>query len=267
MVPLTMIRSKLALYTACSAGVLLTIAACGGGDDDAPSVSLAAGAIGCEQMFEDSYQYSVQVDTDVGPLPTTVPTPTGQGRPAFHFTTIVKGQVQDGVKLQGTIDNTDGNSKTVYDAIQIGHTGYLKFDETGWKANDTSQQRIPFPYWPMAVCESIAPDVDTTALGAPENEELNGVKTQRYELTDLGVDFFKRSPEFGGGSDAANYLSGLSGTLWVAENGRYPAKFDITAQGSYPSGQVLTIQIQFEAWDVGSDDLQIKEPPLGTPGS
>jgi hypothetical protein len=266
MIPLTMFRSKLALLVACATGVvLLTIAACGGGGDDAPSASLAAGAIGCEQMFEDSYQYSVQIDLDVGPLPAVAPTPTGQGRPPFHFTTIVKGQVQDGVKLQGKIDNTDGNSKTVYDAIQIGDTGYLKFDETGWRANDTSLRPIPFPYSPMTVCESIAPDVDTTALGTPANEETSGVSTERYELTNLGIDFFKRSPEFGGASDAAAYLSSLSGTLWVAEKGRYPAKFDITAQGSYPSGQVLTVRVQFEVWGLGSD-IQIEEPPLGTPG-
>lgn len=266
MIPLMMIRSRFALSVACATLLLLVVAACGGGDDK-PVVSLPAGAVGCQQMFSDSYQYSVQVDRDIGPLPTAAPTPTGQGRPPFHFTTTVKGLVQDGVKLQGTINNTDGNSETVYEAIQIGNTGYLKFDDgQGWKANDTSLRRIPFPYWPMAVCESIAPDIDTTALGAPESENLNGLGTERFKLTDLGVDFFKRSPDFSGASDEANFLTSLSGTMWVAEEGRYPAKFDISGQGNYLSGQVFTVRIQYEVWDIGSD-IKISEPPLGTPGN
>lgn len=262
-----MTRSRLASLIAPTAVFLLLISACGGGGNGGPTVSLPAGAVGCQQMFNDSYQYSVQVDQDIGPLPTTAPTPTGQGRPPFQFTTTVKGLVQDGLKLQGTINNTDGSNSTLYEAIQIGDTGYLKFDDgQGWKANDTSLRRIPFPYWPMAVCESIAPDIDTTTLDAPEGEKLNGVDTERFELTDLGVDFFKRSPDFGSASDPANYLSGLQGTIWIAAKGRYPAKFDLTGQGNYPSGQVYTVRIQFEVWDVGSD-VKISEPPLGTSGS
>jgi hypothetical protein len=266
MTSLTMNRYRPALLAAFAVLALLATAACGGDDDDVPSTSLAAGAVGCEQLLNDSYQYTVQVDTDVGPLP-TAPLPTGQGRPAFHFTTTVNGKVQDGVKLQATVENTDGPNKTVYEAIQIGDTGYLKFeDELGWKASDTSLRRIPFPYWPMAVCQSIAPDIDTSALDAPESENLNGVDTERFELAGISTDFFKRSPEFGPGSDAAAYISSLSGTLSVAKEGRYPAKFDVTGQGNYPSGQVFTMQIQFDAWDFGAD-IQISEPPLGTPGS
>lgn len=268
MIPLTMIRSKLTPLIALTALLLLTMAACGGGDgDDAPRASLAAGAIGCEQMREDSYQYSFQVDLDTGPLPTSSPLPTGPGRPPFHFTSSVRGVVQDGVKLQGTVTNTDGTNNTVYEAIQIGDTGYLKFDNgQGWKESDTSVRPIAFPYWPMSVCESLAPDIDTGSLGTPEIEELNGINTERYEVPSLGIDFFKRSPDFGSGSDAASYITGLSGTLWVAETGRYPAKFDFSGQGNYTSGQVFTVQIQFEVWDLRSE-VKVSAPTLGIPGN
>lgn len=269
MISLMTVRPRFILLASAAAAALLALAACGGGGSSgerAPSESLAAGQVTCEQLFNDSYQYRVQVDQDIGPLPTAEPTPTGQGRPPFHVTAKIEGKVQDGVKLQATIDNTVDQINTVYEAIQIGaNIGYVKYqDQEFWTASDTSIRRIPFPYWPMSLCDAFSPGIDTTALGTAESDTLNGVSTEKYQLTNLSNTFFARSPDFGSGSDASAYTGSLTGTLWVSSKGRYPVKFDISGQGLYPSGQVYSVQVQYEVWDMGSN-ISISEPPLGTP--
>lgn len=265
MIPLNMFRLTL---TAVLATVVLLAVACGSGDaDEGPSGSLGAGQITCEQLFNRSYQYSVNVFQEVGPLPTAEPTPTGVGRPPFQFTTeITDGKVEDGVNLQAHVYNTDGHNEGNFEAIQIGaNDGYVKDDESGqgWSKEDTSVRRIPFPYWPMAQCDALSPDIDTTQLGTPTKEDVNGTPSEKYTIEELGNGWLNRSPDFGAGSDHAAYIETFSGNIWISEKGRYPTKVELSGTGNYPSGQVLTLNFTLQVWDMGGD-INIEEPPLGT---
>jgi hypothetical protein len=115
----------------------------------------------------------------------------------------------------------------------------------------------------MTLCDALAPDIDTTALGQPVSEDVRGIKTEKYEFSGLPNDFFKRSPDFGSGSDFSAYTNSISGTIWISQTGRYPVKFEISAQGNYPSGQPLTVNATLEVWDMGGD-IKIEQPPLPT---
>lgn len=247
--------------------LLLLAAACGGGaEGDAPSHSLAAGQITCEQLFNKSYQYAVKVDFEVGPQPTGEGAPTGVGRSPFHFTTTIEqGRVEKSNRLAATIHNTDGRSRADYEAIQWDdNTAFLKLaEDQPWRKEDTSVRPVSFPYWPMTLCDGLRPDVDTTTFGQPAEEDVRGIKTEKYEFSGLPNDFFKRVSDFGAGSDFAGYTSSVGGTIWISETGRYPAKMELAAQGNYPSGQLLTVNVTLEVWDMGGD-IKIEQPPLPT---
>ncbi len=248
------------------AAALLVAVACGGDDALTPSRSLGAGLITCEQLHAASYQYGVQVDLDVGPLPTIEPKPTGVGPSPFHFTTIVdNGRVQNGGRIAASIHNTDGGNRADYEAIQWDDdTAYLKLTtEEPWQEADTSTRPIPFPYWPKGLCDALGPDIDTTTLGTPVIEDVRGATSEKYEINDLSSEFFRRAPDFGGGSDAAGLIEVIDGAIWISERGRYPTKFEITGTGQYGSGQLFTVTIVYEVWDMGAD-IKIEQPPLST---
>lgn len=264
MIPLNMTRPALTLALAIFA--VLAMTACSGDDDDyAPSGSLSAGQITCEQLFNRSYQYSISVKQTIGPVPTTDPMPSGGVRQPFELTQqVTNGKVQDGVNLQATVQNTLDANDTVYEAIQIGmNDGYLKFDDdSGWKHHDTSTRRIPFPYWPMSLCDSLSLSMDTTKYGDPVTEDVRGTRSEKYVIDEIDNTVIARSPDFGPGSDLVSYIPTLSGTLWVAQTGRYPTKFELSGQGAYPSGQSLSVQLTWEVWDMGGK-ISVKAPPLG----
>jgi hypothetical protein len=260
-----MARTKLVATTiAC---LLVVAAACGGGvEGDAPSHSLPAGEITCEQLYNKSYQYAVKVDFDVGPQPTGETAPTGVGRSPYHFTTTVdNAKVEKSNRLAASIHNTDGHNRADYQAIQWDdNTAFLKLaEEQPWRQEDTSVRPISFPYWPMSLCDALRPDIDTTTFGEPVREDVRGIKTEKYEFSGLPNDFFKRAPDFGSGSDFAAYTSSVGGTIWISETGKYPAKIELSAQGNYPSGQLLTVNVTLEVWDMGGD-IKIEQPPLPT---
>lgn len=237
-----------------AAAVLLALVACGGSADLGPRRSLAAGDITCEQLFNESYQFAVQVDFDIVDSPTP-----------FHFTTNSDGKVQDGVKLQAVISNTDGANVTTYEAIVYdSDSSFLKFEpESGWSLEDTTAGPIPFPYKPMELCDALAPDIDTESLGTGSAEDVRGVSSNRYELSETPTEFFSRQPDFGPASDPAAYINTFNGTLWVSQAGRYPTKFELRGQGTFPPGkQLLTMDVKLEVWDMGGD-IKIEEPPLG----
>jgi len=247
--------------------LFILAAACGGGaEGDAPSRSLAAGQITCEQLYEKSYQYAVKVDFEVGPQPTGEGAPTGIGRSPYHFfTTIDNARVEKSNRLAASIHNTDGHSRGDYEAIQWDDdTGFLKLaEEQPWRKEDTSVRPISFPYWPMSLCDALRPDINTASFGEPVREDVRGIKTEKYVFSGLPNDFFKRTPDFGPASAFSAYTNSIAGTIWISQTGRYPVKFEITGQGNYPSGQLLTVNITLEVWDMGGD-IKIEQPPLPT---
>lgn len=130
--------------------------------------------------------------------------------------------------------------------------GFLKLDNNWTEANTTTRP-IPLPYQPNQLCTALAPDIDTTKLGAGQAETVNGISSQKFTLQVLQTSFFANERDFGSGSDVAANIKTLDGTIWVADSGNYPTKLDISGVGQYSNGQPISVKMTFELSDVGGD--------------
>ena len=135
---------------------------------------------------------------------------------------------------------------------------FVRLSGVWQKADNTSNRPVPLPYQPDQICKALAPDVDTTKLGAGQPETVNGVSSQRFTLHSSATSFFTN--EFGGQSDIAANVKTLDGTIWVADQGNFMTKLDITGVGQYTNGQPISVKITFELSDLGAD-IKIG-PPL-----
>ena len=244
-------------------GLLVAVAflsACGGGS----AAVFKPGPLVCDALSTQSYQYQVQASLQVEAVAGTPPPSTGAFSPPFTFTETIQGAVSNGKYFQVTIDNNDGHSDTIVQALQLdNNVGYQNFGD-GWHVRDTSRSAI-VKYFPPNVCSALAPDVDTSTLGTAQAEQVNGIASQRFTFTNLPTKFFTRDADYGGGSDAGSYIQDVNGTIWVANSGGYPTKLDMTGAGQYPNGQPLKVRMTFQVSDVGKS-VDLKVPDLRTPG-
>jgi hypothetical protein len=251
--------SRVSLFVLGLSIAVAFLSACGGGS----AAVFKPGPLVCDALSTQSYQYQLQAALQVDAMAGTPPPSTDAFSPPFTFTETIQGAVSDGKKFQVTIDNSDGHSDTIFQALQLdNNVGYQNFGD-GWNVRDTSRGTL-VKYFPPDVCNALAPDVDTSTLGTAQAEQVNGIASQRFAFTDLPTQFFTRDADYGGGSDAGSYLHNVNGTIWVADSGGYPTKLDMTGAGQYPNGQPLKVRITFQASDVGKS-VDLKAPDLGTP--
>jgi hypothetical protein len=245
------------------AGLLLAAAAflsaCGGGS----AAVFKPGPLVCDTLSTQSYQYQLQATFHVDAMTGTPPPSTGAFSPSFTFTETIQGAVSDGKKFQVTVDNNDGYTDTIFQVMQLDNNAGYENRGRGWTTFSTSTG-LPIKYFPPDVCSALAPDVDTSTLGAGQAEQVNGIASQRFALTNLPTQFFTRDGDYGGGSDAASYIQSVNGTIWVANSGGYPTKVDMIGAGQYPNGQPLKVRITFQASDVGKS-VDLKAPDVSTP--
>ncbi|MEO8458257.1 MAG: hypothetical protein ABI559_10630, partial [Chloroflexota bacterium] len=78
---------------------------------------------------------------------------------------------------------------------------------------------------------------------------------------DVPSEFLARDEDFGAPSDAALNIHSVSGSIWVAQKGDQLTKVDLVAAGAYPNGQPITVTVQYELKDVGSD-VKVDAPPI-----
>jgi hypothetical protein len=236
---------------------VVTLAACGGGGSIA---AFKPGPLACDTLSTGSYQYQAQV-TQALVAATGTPAPSAAApRPPFTFSETIQGAVSGGTKFQVTINTSDGFNTTTAQAIQLdNNVGYLNSGE-GWQQQDTSKRFLPLPYRPADLCNALAPDIDTSKLGTPQADKVNGIDSQSFALTNFPSQYFTRDPDFGGGSDAGSLIKTIDGTVWVANSGGYLTRMDITGIGQYPNGQSINVRLTFQVSDVGSS-VDVKAPP------
>jgi hypothetical protein len=247
---------KLPILLTAAVAALAVFAACGGDDDDdadGPGASYAPGALICDALQQDSYEYTMDVTLEVKESESTAtPEPgTVQGPAPFQFFETIVAKVEDGTEIDASVVNTDGGvARGEFQAIELGDVGYINHDEAGWEERDTAQRPLPIRYRPFWVCPALAPDINTTPLQGTA-EDVNGIPSTRYTLTDLSPLFFARDPDFGGASDAANYVRAINGDIWIAQDGGYPTKLDIIGEGAYPDGKPISVHMVFEITKMG----------------
>lgn len=248
---------------ACSLVVLAALfGACGGGNSTAAA---KPGPLVCDTLATGSYHYTEHVvlavnDLSGSPSPPPVPTASGRSHSAFSLSTDGQGSVQ-GANIDAAIRTDTGNSIGDYEVILLADNQAFVRLSGGWqKAENTSNRPVPVPYQPDQICKALAPDVDTTKLGAGQPETVNGVSSQRFTLHASATSFFANEPDFGSQSDVGANIKTLDGTIWVADQGNFITKLDITGVGQYPNGQPISVKMTFELSDLGAD-IKIG-PPL-----
>ncbi len=252
-------RRQIAAVTAgCLAGGLaLLLAACGGGS---PNATFAAHAITCDPLNGPPYKFTSEVTFEVQQADSPVPVASGQhGPPPFRLTQTIDGQVRDLDKMSARISTVQGAaagpsdtgsySYPPVDVIVIGKDYYT--NNGGQWTKDTASP-LPVSYRPLTACKAMETLIDpTAAVGQPD--KVNELETHRYDVNLTGGAFFAQDPDFGGSSDTATYVKQLTGNIWLADDGAFIAKMDVTGSGTYPDGKKLIASLKYEISDYNGD--------------
>jgi hypothetical protein len=233
--------------------------ACSGGDSDDPATS--PGPLACDGLGKKSYHYTMHIVEDVKAFEGAPPTPLNLTIPItvlWDITGANEGGDNGGsidAKQHNELGGVGGDSETI---LLDNNDGYVDIGH-GWRKGDNPQRPPNVPFWPIFTCRALAPDVDTSKLGPPQAETINGVPSQKFSFTNMTSDFIARHPDFVGGSQAGQNIHNLSGSVWVAEKGDLITKLDLVADGQYPTGQKISVTMQFELSDLGTD-IKVRAP-------
>ncbi len=229
---------------------LLILAACGSGDSNV-GPTYEGGPVVCGALEASSYRYTLDAVFDVD-NPDIVPPPANvrPGPPDSHFSTHVDAEVEDGDRFRATVTNDDGGSSTTFDAIVTGDRVYSRFGSGEWATLGFSEGASdPIPYQPASLCEAVAPDLDLGSLTGTLDE---AIASQKFEIDSLAMDFPARTVELRGG-DVDVLIETYDVIVWVAQEGSYISKVDLSGTGFYEDGTSLTFQLSYEISDMGGD--------------
>lgn len=253
-------RKTLGLFTL-AAIAAVAASACGGDDDG--GVAFTPGTVVCDALANTSYRYNASVHFVVDAAPTPTPEGVVPGPGAADIAQVILGAVEDADSYQAemTFNQAGASAPTTTGAIHDDGKAWLQSGGR-WTPQVTEGSSRPvelIPYLPKTLCAALAPDVDAMA---PDHasEDVNGVPSQRFDYALLTSDFPDRSPDFGGSSDVGSMINVFSGSVWVANDGNFISKMQMSGQGRYADGSVLHFEISYEVSDWGSD-VKV-EPPL-----
>lgn len=233
-------------------------AACDGGQASL-EVTVEPGRVSCEAFHQfESYRYRTEVVLDLEERDPSMEPSDPYGRDAFKFTQVVEGAVQQGDRIEATLESPElegpGTSVIVIeDIVWISLAG-------DWTARPLTEiDAFPIPYLPEDTCNAIAPDIDVSGLtGTPEM--VGEIASQKYHFDAFQSDLPDRHPSFTPQSDAARIVNDYEGDIWIADEGSYVSKLDITGMGTYENGRQLTFSIFLELSDINDDSIRV-EPP------
>ncbi len=111
---------------------------------------------------------------------------------------------------------------------------------------------------PSVVCQDIVADLaPSLAAVQPEREDLNGVSTDHYRLDKADV---KRLPDLLGAGDSSSLPQSFQVELWLAREGGWPARLEISASDTDEQGRPMSIDLFMEFRDVNDPGIAV-EPP------
>jgi len=238
--------------------LIAAFVACGGDDDDS---AFQAGQLRCDGFGTKNYHYTMKVFEEVKPFEGPAPTPVNLTQPItvlWDITGANEGGDHGGsidAKQYNEVSGTGGESETI---LLDNDEGYVDIGQ-GWRKVENPERPPNVPFWPIFTCRALAPDIDTTKLGPSESETINGVPSQKFSFAITDSDFLARHPDFGGGSHAGANIHAISGSIWVADKGNLMTKLDLSSEGQYPTGQEITVTMQFEVSDLDAD-IKVRAP-------
>jgi hypothetical protein len=234
----------------------LALAACGGGDDDDSPIQ--QDGITCVPLTAfKSYRFEARgVSEVVAPEVTPPAGSTPAGPPPFRFVLNVTGESQGADRMSAVV--TQGEGSNPGSTIVVGDTVWVLLNGI-WSPNAVGPVS-PIPYRPIDACSALAPGLSVAGLSSTP-EDVNGIPSLHYHL-EAPNDFFGRHANFGPSSDYARVIENVTIDVWLAEDGQYPTKADVSGTARYPDGSTLNAEVSYEISDVGASDIQITPPAI-----
>ena len=244
--------------------LLIGVACAGGGGSGGRVVSPSAGAggglIACETLAKfERYRYTLTMRL-FSPQPETPVDETKVGEPpfalapnaqTFEFPTLYEVSVVSPDRTHLVAKN---EGQPDLELIYIGDQAWSKL-ESGWSSAGGGVGSPPLP--PGQVCQAVLSAPDFAGV-VPVEEELDGVATRRYRFD--RVESNVAGTLLGPASDMGRLLEIYEVEVWLAEDG-WPARLEISSEGTYPSGRTLLMELTLEVRDVNDKGINV-EPPI-----
>ena len=248
-------------------GLLAALAAaCGGGEPQAegtptpPPTGEDAALAPCQALQElKAYRYTVELrlespepsETPVGPRPTPISTITRDFGGPFLFEHTIETSFVAPDRFETLITTSLGEPTAI---ITIGRQVWVELAGS-WRP---SEQPYNIPYTPAVVCEAVLPDLDLSQA-EPQEDKANDVKTLHYTFSQVSSEQ-AWAKIYGPGSDLAILLKKLDVDLWLAEEGNWPVRMELSSNGLYGDGRELRVHLLLDIRDANSGDIRV-EPP------
>lgn len=245
---------RLVLFSV-AALALTGLAACGGDDGGEVTVDRLA----CDRLGTlDSYQYKSKAR-----ILTEAPeqgTPAPNAFAPFDLTWEIEADVVDqGASTHAVVTTTDAGSKLSTDVIATDGKVWWSTDPGLGYVQHAAGSDTLIPYTPSDACQSLRDFVDLSLMEGSK-DEVNGIRSFKYTLEGLDPQFLASHRNFGGTHDGVTLPESYDGAVWVATDGGYASRAELSATGAYPDGGTLTVELTFELSKINDVDTNVIAP-------
>ena len=246
------------------AAAFLVVVIVQGGDEDTSlaNIPVPEGRVSCEAFQRaGSYRYTARTTLDLEARQPGMDDSDTYRDEEFVYTQVIEGAYQGG-KYDSVVSAEPLGSAEQPAPIIVAGDMYYVFISGTWNAHPMSDApNFPIPYLPADTCASVAPDVFLDQADSVAEEAVAGEPATKYHFDDFETELPARHRSFGPQSDAARLIDSFGGDIWVADEGGYIIKIDITGVGAHPNGRELSVEISYELSAVNDGSIRI-EPPL-----
>jgi hypothetical protein len=142
------------------------------------------------------------------------------------------------------------------ESITVGEQTWVKTGDN-WVEGEPEFKLGDFS--PGSLVEELGPE--QLRLLKPSNETVNGVDTLRYDIDRADVETLRSLGALLGQDEGLESLpEDFNLSLWLAEDGGWPVRITVSAQGVVDGSDELSIDLSMDVTDVNDPDIEI-EPP------
>jgi hypothetical protein len=232
-----------------------------------PTASAAGGTqtVGCEFPSDiKSFRFTMSLKAN---LPTsTTPTPeAGTSGEGLSGLLGALGGLMGDMTMEGSFITPDSSSVVMTvggnelgSFIQIGSKSWMKVAGlTDWTEEPASADS-GFSFSPTDVCQSMEQGL-STALSQLEGkkETVNGIKAVHYHADKADLALLQ---DLLGTTEDLGNLNEFTMDVWLAEDGKWPVRMNLTASGQDAQGQAISFDVSIEFKDFNDSSIKI-EPP------
>ena len=243
------------------------LAACGGGGEGVTREEILAS---CEKLGSlASYRYSITVQQPAGAGPATDAAspepPGGTPAPLAGFQERFRELLSD-YSIRGAFVSPDRSQVTLEfheeEAVELRSIGGRVWERFGDVWNETQAVDIE-ALMPRRLCDYVLPDLAEQLAGTRGAEEVvNGELTRRYSARRSTLQL----PGILWSGGAEGGFSQFDVAVWLADDGRWPAKLEITGQEAAAPGAPAGVRVAMELSNVNDETIVVEAPPAAPTG-